>query len=79
MEMKNFNYILEISILRNSSQKKLGVPRGAFEGFGCPKRHQGTLLAKTMTSSLSLVIQLPAKPLFRQAKMHMKISNMLTA
>ena len=30
MEMKNFDYILEIDILRNSSPKKLGVLRGAF-------------------------------------------------
>ena len=40
MEVKKFNYMymLEIDILRNSSQKKLGVLNGAFEGFGCPKR-----------------------------------------
>ena len=31
--------MLEIDILRNSSQKNLGVLRGAFSGFGCPKRH----------------------------------------
>ena len=30
MEMKKFNYMLEIDILRNSSQKILGVLRGAF-------------------------------------------------
>ena len=30
MEMKEFNYMLEIGILRNSSQKLLGVLRGAF-------------------------------------------------
>ena len=40
--------MLEIDILRNSSQKVLVVLRGAFEGFGCPKRHPDTLLAKTM-------------------------------
>ena len=33
-----FEYMLEIDILRNSSQKTLGVLRGAFQGFGCPKR-----------------------------------------
>ena len=48
MEMKKFNYMLEIDILRNSSQKFLGVLRGAFSVFGCPKRHPDTLLAKTM-------------------------------
>ena len=48
MEMKNNNHMLEIEILRNSSQKYLGVLRGAFEGFGCPKRHPEALLAKTM-------------------------------
>ena len=31
--------MLEINILRNSSQIFLGVLRGAFLGFGCPKRH----------------------------------------
>ena len=49
MEMKKFNYTLEINILRNSSQIFLGVLRGVFQGFGCPKRHPDALLAKTMT------------------------------
>ena len=48
MEMIKFNYMLEVDILRNSSPKKVGVLRGAFEGFGCPKRHPDALLAKTM-------------------------------
>ena len=48
MERKKFNYILEFDILRNSSQSFLGVLRGAFLGFGCPKRHPDALLAKTM-------------------------------
>ena len=48
MEMKKLNYMLEIDILRNSSQKFLGVLRGIFQGFGCPKRHPDALLAKTM-------------------------------
>ena len=30
MEMRRFNYMLEIDIFRNSSQKDLGVLRGAF-------------------------------------------------
>ena len=30
MEMEKFNYMLEIDILRNSSQIFLGVLRGAF-------------------------------------------------
>ena len=30
MEIKIFNYMLEIEILRNSSQKNVGVLRGAF-------------------------------------------------
>ena len=46
--MKIFNYMLKIDILRNSSPKILGVLRGAFLGFGCPKRHPDALLAKTM-------------------------------
>ena len=51
MKMIKFNYMLEIDILRNSSPKKVGVLRGAFEGFGCPKRH--ALLAKTMLYSIN--------------------------
>ena len=47
MEMKKINYVLAIDILRNSSII-LGVLRGAFKGFGCPKRHPDALLAKTM-------------------------------
>ena len=46
--MKIFIYMLEIDILRNSSQNILGVLRGALEVFGCPKRHPDALLAKTM-------------------------------
>ena len=48
MEMIKFNYMLEIDILRNSSPKKWNFLRGAFEGFGCPKRDPDTLLAKAM-------------------------------
>ena len=51
MMMKKFNYyiyMLEIDILRNASQIFLGGLRGAFEGFGGPKRHPDTLLAKPM-------------------------------
>ena len=48
MEMEKFNYMLEIDILRNSSQIILGVLTGAFQGFGCPIRHPDALLAKTM-------------------------------
>ena len=48
MEVKKSNYMLEIDILRNSSQKNLGVLRGAFLRVGCPKRHPDALLAKTM-------------------------------
>ena len=49
-EMKKFNYKLEIEIFRNSTQN-LGVLRGSFSGFGCPKRHPDALLAKTMKDS----------------------------
>ena len=45
---KKSNYMLEIDILRNSSQKNLGVLRGAFKGLGCLERHPIALLAKTM-------------------------------
>ena len=46
--MKQFNYKLDIEIFRNSELKDLGVLRGSFQGFGCPKRHPDALLAKTM-------------------------------
>ena len=49
------NNMLEIDILRNSPQNNLGVLRGAFKGFVCPKRHPDALLAKTMCEWLSLV------------------------
>ena len=48
IEVEKFNYMLKNDILRNFSQKNFGVLRGAFEGFGCPKRHPDALLAKTM-------------------------------
>ena len=48
MEMRKFNYMLKIEILRNSSMKILGVLKGAFLGFGCRKRHPDVLLAKTI-------------------------------
>ena len=35
--MKKFNYVLEFDILKNSSQKTLGVLRGYFSWFGCIK------------------------------------------
>ena len=54
-EMKNFNYKLEIEIFRNSTQKNLGVLRGSFYGFGCPKRHPDTLLAKTMVANMVML------------------------
>ena len=40
MEMKKFNYMLEIDILGNSSQNFFGVPRGAFLGLGVQKDTQ---------------------------------------
>ena len=58
MEMIKFNYMLEIDILRNSSPKQLGVLRGAFEGFGCSKRHPDALLAKTMPSAFDWLLNI---------------------
>ena len=46
--------MLEIDILRNSSQNVLGVLRGTFYGFGCPKRHPDALLAKTMLYGMNI-------------------------
>ena len=54
MEMKKFNIMLEIDILRNSSRKVLGGLRGAFKGFGCPKRHPDALPARVMVCGNSL-------------------------
>ena len=50
--MKKFNYKLEIEIFRNSTLKELGVLRGSFLWFGCPKRHPDALLAKTMLHTI---------------------------
>ena len=49
-EMKKFNY--KIEIFRNSTLKNMGVLRGSFKGFGCPKRLPDALLAKTMAEIL---------------------------
>ena len=54
MEMRKFNHMLEVDILRNSSQIFLGVLSGVFQGFGCPKRHPDALLAKTMVIGLQV-------------------------
>ena len=43
---------IEIQIFRNCTLENLGVLRGSFEGFGCPKRHPDALLAKTMHESV---------------------------
>ena len=51
-EMKKFNYKLEIEIFRNTTQNVLGVLRGSFQEFGCPKKHRDDLLAKTMIYKL---------------------------
>ena len=48
--------MLEIDILRNSSQKSLGVLMGAFKGLGCPKRHPDALLAKTMVRHIFIKV-----------------------
>ena len=42
IEVNKFNNMLEIDILRNSSQKLLGVLRVDFGGFGCPNDAQTT-------------------------------------
>ena len=40
MEMKKFHHMLEIDILKIPHKKLLGVLRGSFQGFGCPKDAQ---------------------------------------
>ena len=52
-ERKKCNYKLQIEIFRISTQKDLGVLRGSFQGFGCPKRHPDALLAKTMVGIIA--------------------------
>ena len=56
--MKKFNYKLKIEIFRNSTQNFLGVLRGSFQGFGCPKRHPDALLAKTMMRLMILLVKM---------------------
>ena len=48
MEIKIFNFMLEIAILRNSSQRDLGVLRGDFFRVWVSKKHPDALLAKTI-------------------------------
>ena len=50
MEMKIFNHMLEIDILRNSSQSFLGVLEGCFLRVWVSKKTPRRLLAKTMMS-----------------------------
>ena len=52
MEMKKLIICLSLTFYEISSPKKLDVLRGAFLGFGCPKRHPDALLAKTMIPPL---------------------------
>ena len=51
LRWKNCDYMLEIDILRNDSQKYLGAKRGDFEDLGVEKtlRAPDALLAKTMS------------------------------
>ena len=53
MEMKKFNYMLEIDILRNSLQKNVGAlrPEVCFLRVWVSKGHPDTLLAKTMAAA----------------------------
>ena len=41
---RTLQYMPEIDILRNSSQKVLGALRGAFKGFGCPTATKNSLM-----------------------------------
>ena len=74
--MIKFNYKLEIEIFRNSTQNFLGVLRGAFSGFGCPKKHPDALLAKTMQPGVHYSAHgnwsLATYPLFYSSKICMK-------
>ena len=63
--------MLEIDILRNSTQTILGVLRVAFYGFGCPKRHPDALLAKTMDYyRVYLISSMYFVPCFGHAKVY---------
>ena len=54
LRWKNFSYMLETDISRNSSQKNWLSWRVVFEGLG-DKWHPDALLAKTMAANLTLV------------------------
>ena len=43
---------MRLGFFRNSTLKKVGVLRGSFKGFGCPKRHPDALQGKTMSMGL---------------------------
>ena len=53
LRLQNFYYMLEIYILRNDSQKYLGILRGNFLRVWVSQRHLDALLAKTVGLSLS--------------------------
>ena len=72
---RNFNYMLEIDILRNYFPKHLCVLRGYFWGFGCPKDAQMSLwlricyyyyyhesMTTTTTTLFILSLSLPRLP-----------------
>ena len=48
LRWKLFNYVIEIGIFKNSSQKSLVVLGGDFWELGWPKRHPDALLTMTM-------------------------------
>ena len=59
--MEKINYMLDIDILRNSSQKNLDILRGEFLGFGCPNDtdillpKQASKITRTGTGPLGTV------------------------
>ena len=52
---KQFKYMLETDILRNSSQKIFGFPEGCFLRVWASFGHPGALLAKTMPAIFLLI------------------------
>ena len=53
--VKKFNYMIEINILRNSSQIFAGVLKGELGGFWESKKHPDALLAEIMKATVKAV------------------------
>ena len=79
MEMKKSMIYLRLTFYKNPQKfGGGGVLRGAFQGFGWPKRHPDTLLAKTMFLTIYHAKSRRQLPIYQTlASGHITIDNNL--